>query len=717
MEEHKMEILQLLRNGSNSPVIVSGMEMGTASWMARLIIDCATSTSTDGFCYESLWVSLTKNYDIKWLYKAIYDQLSSGSIPEEWEYEDNNSQLDKTAQGLKVNTVDWEQEEENQNAEQEAEEETTDNLKLKIQAQLDKRKPVLLVVDCEGNGMDYIEFKQNVLPVLSSINNKHLKIIITRCITEGGDAIQEQIESGPLSPDDSLSLLKERVGEQRVSKIPDFNIQFSDAIKEKTSMHCPAAITVVAGSFNDISGYDTLKSALQKAVCYEKPCQDGVNPLLYYAYDMMQSHVTKNCFWHSLQFVRNYGGVHYNELITHWIMEGYFNPIDHIDKAYQAGHVVLMELIDRAILKMQENNIVVVEGAALNMIDTRPRGFGGTASLGLVRVFKNGEGFGRVTHIDGMIKTLCNPKNVKDVSTLLIDGAHPNRELHKEFFSSMSGLKVLGVFNSGYKPLISNLSRLKDLDVLVLRNCDPLDDTTHISNLRTLRVLEISDNRTGEYSSLMSIPENLFDEMIQLQSLNLSGLQIESLPSLSKLIELRLLILRRCSRLKKLQSLTGLANLETLDLSGAKLQHLSSLQILDLSGASEFRNFMFKDPIAELNQLKVLNLSKTKISKLPPILCNLSELNLSGCSELVELPSTSFLKNLELLDVSDTPKLAKINHESFQHLTYLRYLNFSNTKVENLPTLSNLGNLRQLLLPAMEGVTRLEELDLSGCSA
>ncbi|TXG65538.1 hypothetical protein EZV62_006813 [Acer yangbiense] len=426
-----------------------------------LIIECATSTNTDGFCSESLWVSLTKNYDMKWLYKAIYDQLSSGSIPEEWEYEDNNSQLDKTAQGLKVNTVDWEQEEENQNAEQETEEETTDNLKLKIQ---------------------------------STTREKKTCIIITRCVTEGGDAIQEQIELGPLSPDDSLSLLKERVGEQRVSKIPDFKIQLSDAIKEKTSMHCPAAISVVAGSFNDISGYDTLKSALQKAVCYEKPCQDGVNPLLYYAYDMMQSDVTKNCFWHSLQFVHNYGGVHYNELITHWIMEGYFDPFDHIDRAYQAGHVVLMELIDCAILKI----------------------------LGLVRVFENGEGFGRVTHIDGMIKTFCNPKNVKDVSTLLIDGAHPDRELHEEFFSSMSGLKVLGVFNSGYKPLISCLSGLKELDVLVLRNCDLLDDTTHISNLRTLKVLEISDSRAGEYSSLMSMPENLFDEMTHLRSLNLS---------------------------------------------------------------------------------------------------------------------------------------------------------------------------------------------------
>ncbi|KAK2640462.1 hypothetical protein Ddye_028257 [Dipteronia dyeriana] len=348
------------------------------------------------------------------------------------------------------------------------------------------------------------------------------------------------------------------------------------------------------------------------------------------------------------------------------------------------------------------------------MIDTRPCGFGGTASLGLVRVFENGEGFGRVTHIDGMIKTLYDPTEKKDVSTLLEDGAHFSRQdslFPEEFFSSMPGLKVLGVFNSGYKPLISSLSGLKELDVLVLRNCDMLDDTTHISNLTTLRVLEIFESRDGEYSSLMSIPENMLNEMTHLQSLNLSGLQIESLPSLSKLIKLRLLILRRCSRLEKLQSLKGLANLEILDLSGseslenfhdttARLQHLSSLQILDLSGQANL---------------------ETSCSRIP---CNLSELNLSGCPELVELPSTTSLKNLELLDVSDAPKLANINHESFQHLTYLRYINFSNTKVENLPTLSNLRNLRQVLLrnctllrnlPAMEGVTRLEEFRYLKC--
>ncbi|KAL5786584.1 hypothetical protein ACOSQ2_008976 [Xanthoceras sorbifolium] len=791
-----------LLNETVSPIILVG-EMGTASWMARDIIECATS---DGLCYESLWVSMTKKYDTELsIYKAIYDQLSSGSIPEEWEYEDEITKLEKTALGLKVNTVDWEQEEyHNVNAEQEAEEETADNLKLKIQAQLEKRTPVmlrdtkylLLVLDFEGNGINNDELKQDVMPVLSSINHKLLKIIITRCETEGGGTIQEQtinaIKLGPLSPDDSYSLLKKSIGEQKFSKIPDFK-QLSGAIKENTntSICWPAATTVIAGALNYIAGCDnealmTLKSALQKAVYYEKPSPHGVNPLLYCAYDMILSDVTKKCFWHSLQFVRSYGGVHYNELITHWIMEGYFDPFDQIEKAYQKGHLVLMELIDRAMLKMQENNIVVVEGAALNMIDTRSRGFGGTASLGLVRVFESGEGFGRVTHIDGMIKTLCNPKNVKDVSTLLIDGACLNREVHEEFFNSMPGLKILAVFNSRYKPLISiSLSGiLKELHVLVLRKCDLLDSTTCISNLKALRVLEISDSRAGGDSSLTSMLENLFDEMTHLQSLNLSGLQIESLPSLSKLSELRLLILRRCSRLVKLQSLRGLANLEILDLSGAesfenfsdtgfseipkvqlidlshtkiqklpvfgelkdltrillrgccnklrqlpKLQQLASLQILDLSGASEFRSFMFKDSISELQHLKILNLSETKISKLPPMIPhNLSELNLSGCSELVELPDFASLKNLELLDVSDAPKLAKINdsNESFQHLTYLRYLNFSNTKVENLPTLSNLRNLRQLLLrnctslrnlPAMEGVSGLEELDLSGCSA
>ncbi|KAK1582868.1 hypothetical protein Q3G72_019067 [Acer saccharum] len=127
--------------------------------------------------------------------------------------------------------------------------------------------------------------------------------------------------------------------------------------------------------------------------------------------------------------------------------------------------------------------------------------------------------------------------------------------------------------------------------------------------------------------------------------------------------------------------------------------------------------------MASLDDFRILDLSKTLISELPSLSSSLTELKLIGCSELQKLPCTTALKNLELLDVSNSSKLSEIEDKSFQHLKYLRYLNL-NTKVENLPSLSNLENLRQLLLkdcsllknmPDLEGLTGLEVLDISGC--
>ena len=128
--------------------------------------------------------------------------------------------------------------------------------------------------------------------------------------------------------------------------------------------------------------------------------------------------------------------------------------------------------------------------------------------------------------------------------------------------------------------------------------------------------------------------------------------------------------------------------------------------------------------MASMYDFRILDLSKTLISELPSIPSSLTELKLIGCSELQKLPCTTSLKNLELLDVSNSSKLTETEDKSFQHLKYLHYLNLSNTKVVNLPSLSNLKNLRQLLLkdcsllknlPDLEGLTGLEVLDISGC--
>ncbi|TXG66071.1 hypothetical protein EZV62_007346 [Acer yangbiense] len=764
MEKRKSHIFKLLKDDGVSTVVLVGDTGMGKTWMAREISECAVR---EGLCYESLWLSVTEKYDINLLYKSIAHQLSLSFITEEWEEEEEDIDSNRDVKDMKV-------------------EEELESLKHRIKAKLEDKKRsaalhegkkyLLLVLDDEGNKMKDNDW-QDIRAVLPSDDRIPVKILVTGRKSEEAPIIEgnvKEVTFEPVSFEGSLTILENSI-DKKFRNIQGFEDLF-DAIAQK-SMGLPAAITVIAGALNYIarhsSGDWTLESALEKAAYYEEAAK-GVNPLISCAYEMLPGTVIQNCFWHSVQFFRKHGGIHYNDLITHWVMEGNFDPFDHIEKAYKEGHCVLMELLDRGMLKIQDDNIVSMEGAALNIVDSRPQGYGGTANLGLASVFGNGEwkGLGRITQTDGMIKTLCNPKHWQKVSTLLIDGSCLPLESHDTFLDRIQELQVLAVFNPKFTSIISSFLKMDKLHVLLLRSCNLLEDMAHINKLRKLEVLEISGA-----SQIKSLPEELFDRMTDLQSLNLSRLEIQTLPSLSNLKKLRLLILRRCSCLNKLPSLKELINLEILDLSGASsfvrfidptisflsniqmidlsgtaigrlpkfhrlqnltrillrdccsirmlpnLQHLPSLQILDLSGAITFNKFNYIS-MASLDDFRILDLSKTLISELPSIPSSLTELKLIGCSELLKLPCTTALKNLELLDVSNSSKLTEIEDESFQHLKYLHYLNLSNTKVVNLPSLSNLKNLRQLLLkdcsllknlPDLEELAGLEVLDISGC--
>ncbi|KAK4837145.1 hypothetical protein QYF36_003146 [Acer negundo] len=675
-ERRKEDIINWLKKAELSKIVLVGDAGMGKTWMAREIID------HEELWYETLWVYVTEKYDINLFCKDIARQLSLSSITEEWEHEEENSDkknqnfkkmspssiAEKESEGGNSNKkienfkrlsssliAGQEREREEENSDQknqnikkmsewgyekiiewgyEAQEETAESLKKKIQEKMGEiievacsgePKYFILVLDDERNNLSNNDLHKDLsVEWLPSEFHNRLKIIITTrelggCNTEQTSKV---IEFKPLLPEECLLLLQDCV-DTKVSDIQRFK-ELGQAIAKK-SEGIPAAIIVIAKALNHIARHDesNLENAILKAADYEKISQ-VINPLFYCAFDMITSSVTKNCFWHSMHLFRSYGGVHYNELITHWIMEGYFDPFDHIEEAYQKGHGVLMELIDRALLKIQENNIVEMERAALNKIESCLLGFSGTAAVRLFSVFKDNESLGRVTWMDGMIKTLCNPRNWEKNTTLLIDGSRLCREVHQTFFDSIKGLEVLAVFNGRCKSLALSVSKMEKLLVLVLRSCDLLDDITHINKLKTLKVLEISgDSRLMSIpdklfdgmpnlqslnlsrldisgaSSLKSMPTNLFDGIINLQSLNLSGLQMETLPSFSKLSELRVLILRGCSRLEKLQSLRG----------------LGKLQILDLSESIMFKSFS-DESIEHLEQLRILDLSKTSIREL-----------------------------------------------------------------------------------------------------
>uniref|UniRef100_A0A2N9GCY5 Disease resistance R13L4/SHOC-2-like LRR domain-containing protein n=1 Tax=Fagus sylvatica TaxID=28930 RepID=A0A2N9GCY5_FAGSY len=573
---------------------------------------------------------------------------------------------------------------------------------------------------------------------------------------------------GPLSKADAGILLQERVKES-VSDHERFKISI-EGIADKSKSLPAAVVVLIAGALNHSGEHDSavlkLESALEEAASHEE-ADKCIRSLVHYGYDMLLSGdkalttgkdatdmALANCCWHSRQFFLKRAGVYYNELIVNWILEGYIGHVDQVEKAYEDGHRVLMKLIDRGMLKMQEDNFVIMEGLALEVPDCCRDGYIRTASLGLASLYEDGDsrGLGMVIPTDRMIKTLCNREACDKVSTLLIDGSRLYVEGPDTFFQPMQGIQDLAIFNPRFKLLPSSLSKMQKLRMLVLRGCDELQKIDNIQELKSLTVLEISGA-----SNLEVIPDVLFEQMIHLQSLNFSAVPIKSLPSsFSKLSELRWLILRKCSCLEKLPKLQAHKNLEVIDLSGAislktieeeNLSSLQKLQKLDLSH-TQIDQLPILDKLEKFTQLLLKGCKFTGLSILK-YLPALQILDLSGSITLKEiddfsenkndlkilhlsktiifhLPSSvSNLQNLELLDLSDACNLVEIPENAFREMRYLRHLNLSNTNIEKLPSLSKLGNLRELFLrhcpmkklPKTEGLTRLQELDLSNASS
>ncbi|KAF5940801.1 hypothetical protein HYC85_021968 [Camellia sinensis] len=647
------------------------------------------------------------------------------------------------------------------------EEENLEVLEKKISAALERKK-FLLILDDEGNKMKEEEIKA-LLPVsqknsckvlITSVNGDRNKTFETRTV----------IEVNTLSGNESWSLLKQRTG----SKVLNFpGMPLAKAFVERSMDLLRAAIVIIAKTISyfseRVSGRQTLESALDEAC-------DGENKnfiqLLSSAFDMLPSTILMDCTWRGSHFFRNHGNVHYNELIAYWIMEDYFGHMDCIEKAYEEGHRVLMELIDCRLLKKVDADCIIMERlvvadyilmerAILSLEDCHRCGFYGISSLGLADLFEDGEwgGLGKITQAGGMIKTPCSGKKGK-LSTLRLDENRLCSEVPNKFCQSNLAFQVLAIFNPTLKSLPRALSEIKEVNMLVLRGCDFLVNVDLIQELSNLTVLEISGA-----CSLEKLPHNLFDKITQLRSLNLSGLPIISLPdSFHKLTELHRLLLKDCSKLMELKplkrsdklvvlnlsgaaslvnfpyvTLKGMTKLQTLDLSNTKIQKLpifggiqqlthislrdchcverlpsiellTGLQVLDISGAKSFAEF--QNPSFETNAgLKIVDLSGTKVESLPSNIGNPHHLYLKGCSMLKELTYMKALKDLEALHLSGASSLVKIEDMFFEDLKKLRILDLSEANIKKLPSLLNLCMLRQLLLSHCSSLEKLPQLN------
>ncbi len=155
-------------------------------------------------------------------------------------------------------------------------------------------------------------------------------------------------------------------------------------------------------------------------------------------------------------------------------------------------------------------------------------------------------------------------------------------------------------------------------------------------------------------------------EFANMESLNIDLNQINSLPP-------------EIGKLNKLTSFSASINkLKALPNEMKSLKNLTNLNL----GKNNFT--VFPKLIAEYSSLEILNFANNPIDSLPTninALKKIKEINLSGCSELVDLPAQiGNLSTLETIDLSRCIKLKTLPKE-FINLKNLKVLNVSGTKI------------------------------------
>ncbi|PHT26252.1 hypothetical protein CQW23_34130 [Capsicum baccatum] len=496
----------------------------------------------------------------------------------------------------------------------------------------------------------------------------------------------------------SMNVVSRRIRELKANLVPE--ILVTTALDKVENQVAKGRVIEVEHKKNQITGQESLSS-----------CCERIGKTINRTPGLQSKLLLENilmdfcCYKNKFPFKR--GSAHYRELITYWILEGFLGPFDCFENAYEKGHRVIMALAHHGFIENQQAGYVRKNVKMLDLSSCCCCRIEETVRLGLANVFEGD--LGRIAHADGVVRTLGKAEKGKK-STLLIDRNFLNLEVPFDLFQSMREIEALAIFNPTSKPEPLSLD-MQNLRLLVLRGCNFLGGIENLLDLRStvsdktsfqkLSVLEIS----GPSPSL-TIPDNLFEYMPQIRSLNLSSLQVASLPSsLYQLTELVRLILRDCSSLKEIRS----------------IKSMTKLQVLDLSGSTSLGKFFDKN--FEINkELQMLNLSKTKIKWFPLIngLGKLTYLLLRDCKSLSRLHMISSVSSLRILDLSGATNFVEFHDQSLGKLGSLEETNVSQTQIEKLPLdICNVGRLslrgcsKFKDFPHLKNPDRLQFLDLS----
>ncbi|KAA8535730.1 hypothetical protein F0562_030768 [Nyssa sinensis] len=418
------------------------------------------------------------------------------------------------------------------------------------------------------------------------------RLLITTRLLEvcRGMQCQQTIKVEPLSIEEAWDLFMKNVWSD---KVVDKKVE---EIARSISMECaglPLAIVTTARSMRGVDDIHDWRNALvelREPVEGLVDIEEEVFKPLKFSYDRLKNEKHRRCFLYCASFPEDYKILRV-KLIVYWIAEGLLDGRGTRKAQYDMGHSILNKLENVCLLERAEDERLgypcicvkmhdVIRDMALNI--TKENGSAifevksGERSLHITNEKEWSENLERVFLAGDIIEEYLSPSISPKCPRLLTLQLHGNDyiiELPNSFFVHMQSLRVLDLSNmDNLQRLPNSITDLKSLRGLFLDDCYNLEYVPSLAELKELRELHLHQ------SGVKAVPTGL-KGLVNLKCLDLSSVSgIQSIPTglLPSLSNLQCLRLDGCNIDVQTEELITLRQIEMLGVNFSNLDKFNS---------------------------------------------------------------------------------------------------------------------------------------------
>ncbi|XP_034680455.1 disease resistance protein SUMM2-like [Vitis riparia] len=584
---------------------------------------------------------------------------------------------------------------------------------------------------------------------LPEIQNQSKVIITTRIQKICNEMeVQRKFRVDFLTQERALALFLEKVGENTLNSHPDIP-QLSEKVAERCK-GLPLALLTVGRAMahkNSPHEWDQAIQELEKFPVEISGMEDGLFLVLKLSYDSLRDDITKSCFIYCSFFPKEYE-IRNDELIEHWIGEGFFDGKD-IYEARRRGHKIIEDLKNACLLEESDGfkECIKMHDVIHDMAQWISQESGNKMnkiwvceSLGLVdaeRVTKWKEAE-RISLWGWNIEKLPETPHCSNLQSLFVRECIQLKTFPRGFFQFMPLIRVLDLsathclteLPDGIERLVEleyiNLSmthvkelpigmkKLTKLRCLLLDGMPPLIIPPHlISSLSSLQLFTMYDgNAFSEYLT------NLLEELESIEPVDELSLSFRSVVALNKLLSSYKL--QRCIRRLSLHDCRDLLLLE---LSSIFLNYLETFVIFNCLQLEEMKINVEKEGSKGFEQsydipnpgLIVINNQHFR---------RLRDVNIWSCPKLLNLTWLIYAAHLQSLNVKFCESMKEVISNEYvtsstQHASIFTRL--TSLLLDGMPMIESIYR-GALLFPSLEIISvinypRLRRLPIDSNSA